>query len=31
MTTKITEILNGFKQFSETPYEDSIKFLKYRI
>lgn len=28
MTTKITEILNGFKEFSETPYEDSIKFLK---
>lgn len=28
MTTKITEIIKGFKQFSETPYEDSIKFLK---
>ena len=28
MTTEITKILNGFKQFSETPYEDSIKFLK---
>ena len=28
MTTEITNILNGFKQFSENPYEDSIKFLR---
>ena len=27
MTTEITNILKGFKEFSETPYEDSIKFL----
>ena len=28
MTTEITEILNGFKKFSENPYSDAIKFLK---
>lgn len=28
MTTEITKILNGFKEFSENPYEDSIKFLR---
>lgn len=28
MTTEITRILEGFKEFSETPYEDSIRFLK---
>lgn len=28
MTTEITRIINGFKQFSETPYVDSINFLK---
>ena len=31
MTTEITEILNGFKQFSENPYSDAIKFLKEYI
>ena len=31
MTTEITKILNGFKQFSETPYLDSINFLKEYI
>jgi len=28
MTTEITTILKGFKEFSQTHYEDSIKFLK---
>ena len=28
MSTEITRIIEGFKEFSETPYEDSIKFLK---
>ena len=28
MTTEITKIIKGFKNFSETPYDDSIKFLK---
>ena len=28
MTTEITEILKGFKKFSENPYSDAIKFLK---
>ena len=28
MTTEITNILEGFKQFSENPYEDSVKFLR---
>ena len=31
MTTEITKILSGFKQFSENPYQDSIKFLKEYI
>ncbi|MBE6501267.1 MAG: hypothetical protein E7Z79_02370 [Methanobrevibacter thaueri] len=31
MTTEITEILNGFKKFSENPYSDAIKFLKEYI
>ena len=31
MTTEITRILNGFKQFSENPYEDSINFLREYI
>lgn len=31
MTTEITNILNGFKQFSENPYLDSIKFLREYI
>jgi tetratricopeptide (TPR) repeat protein len=31
MTTEITEILNGFKEFSENPYLDSIRFLKEYI
>lgn len=31
MTTEITNILNGFKEFSENPNEDSIKFLREYI
>ena len=31
MTTEITKILQGFKQFSENPYLDSINFLKEYI
>ena len=31
MTTEITNIINGFKQFSENPYLDSIKFLREYI
>ena len=31
MTTEITKILSGFKQFSENPYQDSINFLKEYI
>ena len=31
MTTEITRIINGFKQFSENPYLDSINFLKEYI
>ena len=31
MTTEITKILSGFKQFSENPYHDSINFLKEYI
>ena len=31
MTTEITKILEGFKQFSENPYEDSVKFLREYI
>ena len=31
MTTEITKILEGFKHFSENPYEDSINFLKEYI
>ena len=28
MTTEITEIIKGFKQYSENPYKDTINFLK---
>lgn len=28
MTTKITKIIDGFHEFSEYPYEDTIKFLE---
>ena len=31
MTTEIIKILDGFKQFSDNPYEDSIKFLRAHI
>ena len=31
MSTEITKILSGFKQFSENPYQDSINFLKEYI
>ena len=31
MTTEITRIIEGFKEFSETPYEDSIRFLNEYI
>ena len=28
MTTEITRIIKGFKEFSEDPYQDTINFLK---
>ena len=31
MTTEITKIINGFKQFSENPYLDTINFLREYI
>ncbi len=31
MTTEITEIIKGFKQFSENPYSDTINFLREYI
>ena len=31
MTTEITKIINGFKEFSENPYVDSINFLNEYI
>ena len=31
MTTEITKIIEGFKQFSENPYLDSINFLREYI